>query len=197
MKGKFGRMSIQDSSEFLVDLEECSHDTLPSAFSPFRVRFRSGIPLLLLTRWISPLRPINLKLQEVLGFSFSNLAETHSAENQRNRLWVMWVWVKIIAPGNGPQVLVLVSFARATRFGVTLFLTTTPMGTWPWFLERLSVASGERQGELSQEEFVDGLLQMVVRDVPMETMRSLTEQKKRAKAPTGGHNFMNHWFLFR
>ena len=30
-------------------------------------------------------------------------------------------------------------------------------------------------GEISQEEFVDGVLQLVVRDVPAETMRFLTE----------------------
>ena len=29
-------------------------------------------------------------------------------------------------------------------------------------------------GEISQEEFVDGVLQLVVRDVPAETMRRLT-----------------------
>ncbi|CAJ1375282.1 unnamed protein product [Effrenium voratum] len=40
-------------------------------------------------------------------------------------------------------------------------------------VELFDLLDVDRTGELSQEEFVDGLLQMVVRDVPMETMRMM------------------------
>ena len=39
-----------------------------------------------------------------------------------------------------------------------------------------SVENSVVPGEISQQEFVDGVLQMVVRDVPAETMRDLDER---------------------